>query len=124
MQGDKYVILYVEDDPDYRNLMRTALEANGYVYVEASSGEEGLQQFKAHQPDLLILDLMMEEVDTGTSMITDLRAAGCKSPILVASSLGDALQSSIDYSELGIAGVLQKPVNFDELLRLIQSKLT
>ena len=123
MQGDKYVILYVEDDPDYRSLMRTALEANGYVYIDASSGEEGIHQFKAHHPDLLILDLMMEEVDTGTSMISDLRAAGCKAPILVASSLGDALQSSIDYSELGIAGVLQKPVNFDELLKLIQSKL-
>ncbi len=123
MQGDKYVILYVEDDPDFRSVMRTALEANGYVYIEASSGEEGLQQFKAHKPDLLILDVMMEEVDTGTSMIADLRAAGCKAPILVASSLGDALQSSIDYSELGIAGVLQKPVNFDELLKLVQSKL-
>ena len=93
------------------------------LYVEASSGEEGVRQFKAHQPDLVLLDLMMEEVDTGTAMVGALRAAGCDAPILVVSSVGDVLQSSTDYTQLGLDGVLQKPVNFDRLLELIESKL-
>ncbi len=123
MIDGKHVVLYVDDDPDFRDSMRTVLEANDYSLVEASTGEEGVSQFKKHQPDLIILDLMMEEVDTGTSMVRDLKMAGCDVPIIVASSVGDALQTSTDTSELGLAGVLQKPVDFDNLLVLIRSKL-
>ena len=123
MKDGKYVIQYVEDDADYRDSMRTVLEANGYHVIEAASGEEGLRQFKAEQPDLVILDLMMEEVDTGTAMVRDLKMAGCTAPVIVTSSAGDALHMSTDYAELGLAGVLQKPVDFDLLLALIRSKL-
>jgi len=123
MKNGKHVIQYVEDDADFRDSVRTVLEANGYVMIEAASGEEGLRQFKAEQPDLVILDLMMEEVDTGTSMVRDLKMAGCTVPVIVTSSAGDALHMSTDYAELGLAGVLQKPVDFDVLLSLIRSKL-
>jgi DNA-binding response OmpR family regulator len=123
MKDGKYVIQYVEDDADYRDSMRTVLEANGYHVIDAASGEEGLRQFKAEQPDMIIVDLMMEEVDTGTSMVRDLKMAGCTVPIIVTSSAGDALHMTTDYAELGLAGVLQKPVDFDSLLALIRSKL-
>ena len=123
MKDGKYVIQYVEDDADFRDSMRTVLEANGYLVIEAATGEEGLRQFKAERPDLVILDLMMEEVDTGTSMVRDLKMAGCTVPIIVTSSAGDALHMSTDYAELGLAGVLQKPVDFNVLLALIRSKL-
>ena len=123
MKDGKYVIQYVEDDADYRDSMRTVLEANGYHVIEAASGEEGLRQFKAEQPDLIILDLMMEEVDTGTTIVRDLKMAGCTVPIIITSSAGDALHMATDYSDLGLAGVLQKPVDFDRLLTMIRSKL-
>lgn len=124
MKDGKYVIQYVEDDADYRDSMRTVLEQNGYTMIEAASGEEGLRQFKAERPDLVIVDLMMEEVDTGTSMVRDLKMAGCTVPIIVTSSAGDALHMSTDYTDLGLAGVLQKPVDFAALLSLIKSKLS
>jgi len=123
MKDGKHVILYVEDDADYRDSMRTVLEANGYVVIEAASGEEGVRRFKEERPDLVLADLMMEEVDTGTSMVRELKMAGCDAPIIVASSAGDALQMSTDYSELGLAAVIQKPVEFDVLLALIKAKL-
>jgi CheY-like chemotaxis protein len=123
MKDGKSLILYVEDDPDFRDAMRTVLESHGYSLVEAASGEEGLRQFTTHQPDLIIVDLMMEEVDSGTSMVRDLKLAGCQVPILIASSVGDALEANTDYVELGLAGVLQKPLDFDSLLALLKSKL-
>lgn len=123
MKDGKHVILYVEDDSDFRDAMRTVLESNGYSLVEASTGEEGLIQYNKHTPDLIIVDLMMEEIDTGTSMVRDLRLAGCTVPIFMASSVGDALQISTDTATLGLAGVLQKPLDFDNLLTLIRSKL-
>lgn len=123
MKDGKYVILYVDDDPDFRDSMRTVLEANGYLFLEAATGEEGLKQFQSEDPDLLMLDLMMEEIDTGTSMVRDLKLAGCEAPIFVISSVGEALLSSTDITELGLAGVLQKPVDFNHLLKLIEMKL-
>ena len=123
MKDGKPLILYVEDDADFRDAMRTVLESHGYSVVEAATGEEGIRQFTAHQPDLVIVDLMMEEVDSGTSMVRDLKLAGCNVPILVASSVGDALQANTDYAELGLAGILQKPLDFDNLLALLESKL-
>lgn len=123
MKDGKHVILYMDDDSDFRDAMRTVLESNGYSLVEASTGEEGLIQYNKHTPDLIIVDLMMEEIDTGTSMVRDLRLAGCTVPIFMASSVGDALQISTDTATLGLAGVLQKPLDFDNLLTLIRSKL-
>jgi DNA-binding response OmpR family regulator len=120
----KFTILYVDDDPDFRDSMRTVLEANGYLFAEAATGEEGLRVFRSESPDLVILDLMMEEVDTGTTMVRDLKLAGCEAPIFVISSVGDALRESTNTTELGLAGVLQKPVDFDDLLMLIKTKLS
>ena len=68
----------------------------------AATGEEGLRQYKKHNPDLLMLDLMMEEIDTGTSMVRDLKLAGCTAPIFVISSVGEALRDSADATELGL----------------------
>ena len=65
----------------------------------------------------------MEEIGTGTQMVRDLKLAGCRAPILVASSVGEALRQSTNIDQLGVAGVLQKPVDFDTLLALIKMKL-
>ncbi len=77
MKDGKQVVLYVEDDVDFRDSMRIVLESDGYTMIEAATGEEGLRKFKQESPDLVIVDLMMEEVDTGTAMIRDLKMAGC-----------------------------------------------
>ena len=82
-----------------------------------------MRQYHAHDPDLLILDLMMEEIDTGMSFVRDLRLAGCRAPILMVSSVGEELAQSTDIDELGLAGVLQKPVDFKNLLALISMKI-
>ncbi len=123
MKDGKHVILYVEDDKDFRDSMRTVLEANGYTMVEAASGDEGLKVFKREEPDLVIVDLMMEEVDAGTALVKSLRATSSSVPIFMLSSVGDDLARSADYGELGLSGVLQKPLDFNSILSLLKSKL-
>ena len=76
MQDGKYVILYVDDDPDFLAAMRVIVEANGYIMAEANTAEEGLKVYRDLQPDLVIVDLMMEEVDAGVNLVKDLRALG------------------------------------------------
>lgn len=123
MEDGKYVILYVDDDPDFLDAVRSILESNGYKMVEARTAEEGLKVYKATNPDLIIADLMMEEVDAGTSFVKELRVIGNKAPIYMLSSVGDNLNQSTDYSELGLSGVFQKPINPDALLRILKTKL-
>jgi len=123
MRDGKYVILCVDDDPDIRESLRVILEANDYIMEEAASAEEGLKVYRKTAPDLLILDLMMEEVDAGTNLVTELKAEGNTAPIYLLSSTGNALNQTTSYSELGLAGVFQKPINSATLLSLLKEKL-
>jgi len=123
MQDGKYVVLYIDDDQDFLDSVRIVLEANDYIIETALSAEEGLKSYKNVNPDLVIVDLMMEEVDAGTGLAKDLKLLGNTVPVFMLSSVGDQLHLSIDYNELGLSGVFQKPVNFKTLLKTIKKKL-
>lgn len=123
MQDGKHVILCIDDDPDIRDSLKMILEAHGYVHVGAATAEEGVKVYKATQPDLVIVDLMMEEVDAGTNFVKELKLLGCAVPIYLLSSVGDSLSMSTSYTDLGLSGVLQKPVSPDNLLNLLKEKL-
>ena len=123
MADGQRVILCIDDDPDIRLFMKTVLEANGYEMVEAGTAEEGLRVYREASPDAVIVDLMMEEIDAGTSFVKELRAMGNKAPVFMLSAIGDDLAMEADYSSLGLAGVFQKPVNPDHLLAVLNAKL-
>jgi len=123
MQDGKHVILCVDDDDDILFVMQQILEANGYVFAGAGSGEEGLKVFQDSSPDLIFVDLMMEEIDAGANLVKELKLAGNAAPVLMLSSVGDSMAQTADYSDLGLAGILQKPIQSEQLLTLIKSKL-
>ncbi|MFG0283112.1 MAG: response regulator [Phycisphaerales bacterium JB039] len=123
MQRDKPLILYVDDDPDYRLAVRQMLEAGGMAVLEARDGEEGLRLYRQAAPDLILLDLMMEEVDSGVNLLLQLRALGNKAPVYLISSVGDNMDLMTNTADLGFAGVFQKPVNRDHILSVIRSRV-
>jgi DNA-binding response OmpR family regulator len=116
-------ILYVEDDSDYRDMVGAILEAGGYRMIGATSAEEGIHAFKREAPDLVLVDLMMEEIDAGANLITRLRAAGCEVPIYMLSSVGDDFSLTTDVREMGLAGVFQKPIDAETLLSVLRARL-
>jgi len=123
MQDGQHVILCIDDDPDILSFLKIVLEAEGYVVPQASSAEDGLKVYKETKPDLLIVDLMMEEVDAGTNFIKEIQVLGNEAPIFMLSSAGDNLNMATDISALGLSGVFQKPVDRDQLLTVIRAKL-
>jgi len=123
MSKRKPIILYVDDDPDYREVVRTMLESGGYEMVEAATGEEGLQAYKDHKPDLVIVDLMMEEVDSGTRFVKELRLLRNDVPIYMLSSVGENLSLTADHMALGLAGIFQKPIDRNTLLAVLKAKI-
>jgi DNA-binding response OmpR family regulator len=124
MRDGKHVILCIDDDEDVRIVLKTVLQANGYAVETAPTAEDGLKVFKKTQPDLVIVDLMMEEIDAGTSFVKELRALGETPPIYMLSSMGDHLSMATDYSDLGLAGVFQKPIDNERLLSILKTKLS
>lgn len=123
MSDAKPLILCVDDDPDILSFLQIVLEAEGYRFRGADSAEAGLRAFAAERPDVIVLDLMMEEVDAGTSFVKELQRVGNQVPIFLLSSVGDHLTTTADYGSLGLAGVFQKPLAKDHLLAMLRAKL-
>lgn len=123
MRDGKYVILAIDDDADILEALRLVLEANKYEMIEAVTAEEGLRVYKASKPDLIIVDLMMEEVDAGVNFVKEVKLLGPKPPIYMLTSVGDNLNETISYSDIGVDGVFQKPVDNNTLLKVIKTKL-
>jgi DNA-binding response OmpR family regulator len=123
MKDGKFVILHIEDDLDYLDSMRLIIEKGGYLYVGAKTAEDGVHMFKDHNPDLIIVDMIMEEVDSGLNIVKELKLAGNEAPVYMLSTVGDQLHATTNYSELGLSGVFQKPIIPEQVLRTIGMKL-
>ncbi len=123
MRDGKHVVLYVDDDTELHDTMRLMVEGAGYLLESAATAEEGLRKWKHVDPDIVIVDLMMEEVDAGTNLVKDLKLAGNTKPVYLLSSVGDALDRSTSAADLGLAGIFQKPIHKDTLLRTLRARL-
>jgi DNA-binding response OmpR family regulator len=66
-------ILVVEDEPTLRETLAEALEADGFAVVQAADGRAALERFRAEQPDLVLLDLMLPEL-SGLEVTRHIRA--------------------------------------------------
>ncbi len=78
------VILIIEDEPQIRRFLRASLAAQGYQLVEVASGQEGLAQVASRQPDLILLDLGLPDID-GLEVTRRLRE-WTQTPIMVLSA--------------------------------------
>ncbi len=119
--SDRPTLLYVEDDPDFREAVEAILEAGGYEAYTAPTAEEGLALFLERSPDMVLVDLMLEEVDSGVTLATRIRAQDPNIPIFLLTSVGEALMDTHDWGRLGLSGVLQKPVSAQTLLAILQN---
>jgi DNA-binding response OmpR family regulator len=106
-------ILIVDDDPDMVEACRIVLERDGYSVESASNVEEGLQKLADTKPDLLILDVMMEEPDDGLRFARQARRTGNTLPILMLTSVNRALGIQIGKDEemVPVDEFVEKPVD-------------
>jgi two-component system alkaline phosphatase synthesis response regulator PhoP len=123
MKGGKHVIMVVDDDQDVLDGLRAILESGGYEMVEAGGAEEAVKVFEDENPDLLIVDMMMEQIDSGLNFVKMVRDSGSKAPMYMLSSVGDELSKNISSSDLGVAGILQKPLDSEFILRVLEIQL-
>ncbi len=109
------LVLYVEDDPDIQMVAQMALEVVGGLTLRScSSGREALQAVASCQPDLILLDVMMPDMD-GPATLAQLRelAATATTPVIFMTAKVQAAEVA-HYKSLGALGVIAKP--FDPML--------
>ncbi len=105
-------ILIVDDDADSREILKTYLAAKGHQIVLAADGMEALKQFKDEQPDLVLLDIMMPQLD-GWEVLQYIRAAG-RTPVLMITAK-DATDDIVKALSAGADDYIVKPLKLREV---------
>jgi two-component system KDP operon response regulator KdpE len=113
-------VLVVDDEPQIRRALRRALEAQDYHVTVAENGEEGLAQAAAGEPDLVVLDLGLPDLD-GTEVIRRLRS-WTDVPVIVL-SVRDGRSDKIDALDAGADDYVTKPFDVEELLARMRAAL-
>jgi two-component system, OmpR family, KDP operon response regulator KdpE len=113
-------ILVVDDELQIRRLVRIGLEARGYRVIEATSVREGIARCAEAQPDLVILDLGLPDLD-GRDLISEVRVWS-KIPILVL-SVRSSEEEKVAALDLGASDYVSKPFSMAELLARVRALL-
>ena len=119
----KFLVLVVEDDTPVRNLITTTLKAHEYRFLAAATGEAAVMEAASHNPDIILLDLGLPDVD-GVEVIQRIRSWS-NVPIIVISARSEDTDK-IDALDAGADDYLTKPFSVDELLarlRVTQRRL-
>jgi two-component system KDP operon response regulator KdpE len=113
-------ILVVDDEPQLRRVMRTALTSNGYEVLDARSGEEALHIVRAESPDLILLDMNMPGMG-GLAACAAIRAISDAGIIIL--SVRGSEQDKIAALDAGADDYMTKPYSLDELFARIRANL-
>ena len=124
MRGKK--ILLVDDDADFAEATKIILESKSYDVAVAHDGKEGLKKVETEQPNLIILDVMMPEMD-GYEVCTKLKSDTKYRhiPILLLTAVGEAIPTTKYTMEMGMKteadDYIRKPVEPIELVERVEN---
>lgn len=118
--NEKPRILVVDDEPQLIRVLRTGLKAHGYEVRAAADGVSGFETFTDWQPDLVITDLAMPNMD-GLELCRRLRTF-TQVPIIVLSAKGEE-RVKVEALDLGADDFVTKPFGIDELLARVRASL-
>jgi two-component system alkaline phosphatase synthesis response regulator PhoP len=122
----KKKILLVDDDPDLVEAMKIILENKSYDVAVAHDGKEGLKKVETEQPNLIILDVMMPELD-GYEVCDKLKSDPKYGhiPVLLLTAVGEAMPTTKYTKEMGMRmeadDYIPKPVEPAELIKRVEN---
>ncbi|MCD6205589.1 MAG: response regulator [Candidatus Marinimicrobia bacterium] len=118
-------ILIVDDDVDFVSAVKMVLTSNGFDIAVAGSRQEGMQIFDKEKPDLVLLDVMMDEPDDGFIMAQALKKKSKNTPILMLTSVGQVTGMDFDKDSemVPVDDFEQKPIMPNQLIEKINQLL-
>lgn len=116
-------ILYIEDNAENRLLVRRILEAEGYSMIEATDGPTGLELAIQRQPDLILLDINLPEID-GYDLAGHFRNAPGLQQVPILAITANVMKGDRERTlEAGCDGYIQKPIDVDRLPEQVRAAL-
>ncbi len=117
-------ILSIEDNAQLTMFIQFFFERHGYKVVGLSKGKPGLELIRSLNPDLLLLDLMLPDID-GWEIYRLMKEDNqlCKIPIIVASARNESQDAKLGKKVMGDDRFLRKPFSNEELLATVQELL-
>jgi two-component system cell cycle response regulator DivK len=116
----KATILYVEDNPDNRTLVRRILLSEDYDVLEAVDAFNALDILKTHHPDLILMDINMPEMD-GYTLTAKIRSMPGFERIPILAVTANVMRGDKERTrEAGCDGYIQKPLDIDQLIREVE----
>jgi two-component system cell cycle response regulator DivK len=113
--SDAALILIVEDNEKNMKLARDVLQFNGFRTLEAATAEQGLALAASRQPDLILMDIQLPDLD-GVTVLRQLRADAKTAAIKVVALTAFAMKDDRDrFVSAGFDGYLSKPISVREL---------
>lgn len=120
---EKGTILYVEDNPDNRMLVRRILLSEDYGLLEAKDAHDALALLETAKPDLILMDINMPDMD-GYTLTAKIKALPGFQRVPILALTANVMRGDKEKTlEAGCDGYIQKPIDFDELLREIEKFL-
>jgi two-component system cell cycle response regulator DivK len=117
---EKGTILYVEDNPDNRNLIRRVLGAEGYSVIEAPSADVAFEKLEAGGIDIILMDINMPDID-GYTLTAKIKAVEKFKKIPIIAVTANVMRGDREKSlEAGCDGYIQKPIDIDTLAQQIE----
>ncbi|MCK5051435.1 MAG: sigma-54-dependent Fis family transcriptional regulator [Candidatus Cloacimonetes bacterium] len=119
MRNEK--ILIIDDDPQIRMLLNDRLEMNKYIVTQAENGIQGLDLIQRENPDLVLLDLMMPEMD-GMEVLNRINCEHPDLTVIILTAFG-TIEKAIEAMKLGAYDFLPKPCKPDHILLVVKKAL-
>ncbi|NDH67486.1 MAG: response regulator [Gammaproteobacteria bacterium] len=116
-------ILIVDDQDDVRKLMRMVLEPEGYQLIEAHDGQSAINQIQKHQPDLILLDIMMPGYPNGLELLEMIRRNKSMTVKIVMVSAKGQYDDVLAAAKLNCDAYIVKPFTLQHLLDTIKNTL-
>ncbi len=108
-------ILYIEDNPENRLLVRRILMAEGFTVLEASTAAQALQVLESETPDLILMDINMPDID-GYTLTAHLKSSPKLSRVPIIALTANVMRGDRERSlEAGCDGYIQKPIDVDTI---------
>ena len=118
------LIAIIDDDPDILDASGLVLKSKGYDIVTASNPDDGYKIVKEKKPNLIILDVMMDEPDDGFYLAQKFRKDGITTPILMYTSVSKAIGLDFGKSEMvPVDDFVEKPISPEELIAKVSNLL-
>ncbi len=121
--GTKKKVLIVDDQDEVRKLLRYTLNTLGYELVEANDGPSALEAFKAHSPDVILLDVMMPGGLSGFEVCKQIKSKSVKAPVIIMLTARSQESDREQGEKAGADYYLTKPFSPMKLHKILGSLL-